>query len=617
MVKSTCNLLGQYSLVYIYVTVTDESLKKNTARSQTRFSLGQEYVLEHIMDGDESPLDGGYVSPSRDNSESHDVSYDLSSPESRHAPPSPKDSPDEGSSRDYGRVPSPRSDSLVGSASHVSAPSSPSSLGQDEEFAEDFDAGSPNVPCSPEADEPSEGNEEESEVRPQPSPTSLNGEKPSPSSSPQPEDFSQFSQDDNARTEKSYTDDMPGGSGDGENTVEKPQSDEKDNDEEEEEEHRRSDSSNESEDGDSSERKNLLDSDDSDDDLDEEQRKKKLGNLIVNIFGEDIDEDADASRDNDEEEVQDQHEEQHDEGYQDDYDGGEKTGRGAPGFEWDFDLMLREKKAERKRKRKRRDAGIDIINDDDGLIAHMVNAMKNAAKEDRHSNTERKPALKKRKMLHEVKMMLLRMDMLEAMIDGGMMSAVSEWLAPLPDKSLPALEIRTELLKILSGFGNLDQGVLKQSGLGRAVMLLYKHPRETKENKALAAHIIREWSRPIFQLDTDFRSVSREERVQRDLEHMSSVKKKRLSGELGPSDLPPAPPKPKEREVNRARVPRPSTKDYVVRPKSNVEGEFKGERKAKAFARLDRAHREFLERTRRVKAKRAVGVSLEGRNLAL
>ncbi|PIO52699.1 hypothetical protein TELCIR_25993 [Teladorsagia circumcincta] len=146
-------------------------------------------------------------------------------------------------------------------------------------------------------------------------------------------------------------------------------------------------------------------------------------------------------------------------------------------------------------------------------------------------------------------------------------------------------------------------------------MLLYKHPRETKENKAMAAQIIREWSRPIFQLETDFRSVSREERVQRDLEHMSSIKKRRMSGEAGPSE--PAVSKLPEKEINRARVPRPSTKDYVVRPKSNVEGEFKGERKGKAFARLDKAHREFLERTRKLKAKRAIGVSLEGRNMAL
>ncbi|VDM71216.1 unnamed protein product [Strongylus vulgaris] len=223
------------------------------------------------------------------------------------------------------------------------------------------------------------------------------------------------------------------------------------------------------------------------------------------------------------------------------------------------------------------------------------------------------------------------------MIENGMMSAVSEWLAPLPDKSLPALEIRTELLKILQGFGRLDQGILKQSGLGRAVMLLYKHPRETKENKAIAAHIIREWSRPIFQLDTDFRSVSREERVQRDLEHMANARKKKLSGEAGPSEQN-STSKDSEKVINRARVPRPSTKDYVVRPKSNVESEFKvrnsrtvkmlwyccqlllfvyAERKGKAFARLDKAQREFLERTKRMKVKRAVGVSLEGRNMAI
>ncbi|VDO80003.1 unnamed protein product [Heligmosomoides polygyrus] len=249
--------------------------------------------------------------------------------------------------------------------------------------------------------------------------------------------------------------------------------------------------------------------------------------------------------------------------------------------------MLREKKAEKKRKRKRRENGIDIINDDDGIIAHMVNAMKNAAKS---------------QLL--LAFPAFQVEMLEAMIEGGMMSAVSEWLAPLPDKSLPALEIRTELLKILQGFGNLDQGVLKQSGLGRAVMLLYKHPRETKENKAMAAHIIREWSRPIFQVGSAAFLASCHERS-----------RSYVDGEAGPSDA--ATPAKAQKEINRARVPRPSTKDYVVRPKSNVEGEFKGERKGKAFARLDKAQREFQERTKRLKAKRAVAVSLEGRNMAL
>lgn len=47
---------------------------------------------------------------------------------------------------------------------------------------------------------------------------------------------------------------------------------------------------------------------------------------------------------------------------------------------WDFDEMMRRKKAERKRQRRRRGDGIDIINDDDGRIAAMVELMKNATK---------------------------------------------------------------------------------------------------------------------------------------------------------------------------------------------------------------------------------------------
>lgn len=49
---------------------------------------------------------------------------------------------------------------------------------------------------------------------------------------------------------------------------------------------------------------------------------------------------------------------------------------------------------------------------------------------------------------------LSRQDLKETFIDSGVMSAIKEWLSPLPDRSLPALKIREELLKILQEVWN-------------------------------------------------------------------------------------------------------------------------------------------------------------------
>ncbi|CAD5230505.1 unnamed protein product [Bursaphelenchus okinawaensis] len=291
-----------------------------------------------------------------------------------------------------------------------------------------------------------------------------------------------------------------------------------------------------------------------------------------------------------------------------------------PSYKWDFDEMMARKKAERRKsnKRKRRDGGIDLISDNDEQIKNLVDEMARAANADRASNEVRQPAFQKQKLLPIVRKTLMKTDLFEALLDNGMMSALSDWLAPLPDKSLPSLEIRTSFLKILESYPRLEQGILRQSGLGKAVMLLFKHPKEIKENKVRAAKLIRDWSRPIFQLDTNYTSMTREERYELDYVQAKAVKKRKEDDDSAPGpskrsrnqmdldDIDDETVNPgQEGFVSRARVPKPSMKAYVNRPKSNVEGQFHGATKSRQATRFDMAQREFKERTKTAKAKRA------------
>ncbi|KAI6230615.1 TFIIS N-terminal domain-containing protein [Aphelenchoides fujianensis] len=385
----------------------------------------------------------------------------------------------------------------------------------------------------------------------------------------------------------------------------------------------------------------------------EEDADTRANKLMDDIFGEnlDVDDDSDAEgapAKNDRKRAAAADSSDEDGGFL--RPGGADSGDERPQHRWDFDEMMAKKKKERKRtKRRRRDGTYDLISDADDHIKEVVDKMTRAAEDDRKSNEQRQPAFQKQKLLPVVKQTLLRVDWFEALLDNGMMSAVSEWLAPLPDKSLSSLEIRTTLLKILHDFPNLEQGILRQSGLGKAVMYLLKHPRESKENKLRAAKLIREWSRPIFQvspplvllcslvclqLESDYTSMSREKRYERDFNQMKKKKRRdpedddsqpsssrsqpagggdaAADGEAGSSSMPG-----QTGFVPRARVPKPSMKAYVNRPPPAVEGRFAGPSKGRSSNRFEIAQREFKERTKTRKARRHIGVSIAGNKMEI
>ncbi|KRZ06610.1 Protein IWS1 -like protein, partial [Trichinella zimbabwensis] len=326
-----------------------------------------------------------------------------------------------------------------------------------------------------------------------------------------------------------------------------------------------------------------------------------------------------------------------------------------PGFVSDFDLMMRKRKKQNRRRRRRYE-NADFISDADDKIHDLIERMNHAAQADRESNVAQKPALQKRKLLPYVLSQLKKADLQTAFIESGAVTAIAEWLQLLPDRSLPSYEIRTELLKILQQvsllsknnlllFPVLDASVLRSSNIGKVVMILHKHPKETKENRVLAGRLISnidyasfyqlinclnehfcliilgDWARPIFNLQTDYRSLSKEERQRRDYKTNTAAAKKMKTID---DDMNPGPSNVEEESkplrpgdkgfIPRARVPQLSTKDYVIRPKSNIDASVENKH-VRRTSEFELKLRMLKERVKRKKALRAVTVSIEGRKM--
>lgn len=147
------------------------------------------------------------------------------------------------------------------------------------------------------------------------------------------------------------------------------------------------------------------------------------------------------------------------------------------------------------------------------------------------------------------------------MIDNNLLDAVRRWLEPLPDRSLPALNIQRELFGVIKKMEFIDSSVLKESGLGRIVLFYTKCRRVNSDIQRIANDLVMAWARPIIKRSASYRDrvvpTAQEGDALRGGENLNAILARARESERG------------RVRKNAVTIPQQELGNYTVAPKAN------------------------------------------------
>ncbi|RCV24634.1 hypothetical protein SETIT_5G101600v2 [Setaria italica] len=217
------------------------------------------------------------------------------------------------------------------------------------------------------------------------------------------------------------------------------------------------------------------------------------------------------------------------------------------------------------------------------IVEQFIAEFEVAAEEDANLNRQSKPAINKLVKLPLLIDVLSKKNLQQEFLDHGVLTLLKNWLEPLPDGSMPNMNIRSAVLKLLADFPiDLEQHdrreQLKKSGLGKVIMFLSKSDEETTANRKLAKELVDKWSRPIFNKSTRFEDMRRydDERAPYRRPQMKKPSSSSSGMESRDDDLDADFSQRKSGQSSsrqHASRPEASPLDFVIRPQSKIDPE--------------------------------------------
>ncbi|CAH8377742.1 unnamed protein product [Eruca vesicaria subsp. sativa] len=245
-------------------------------------------------------------------------------------------------------------------------------------------------------------------------------------------------------------------------------------------------------------------------------------------------------------------------------------------------------------------------------VEQVMATLELAVEDDVDLNKQGKPATNKLIKLPILVAALSKKNLQAEFLDHGVLNHLKNWLEPLPDGSLPNINIRTSILRVLEDLSIVlgkEQEFRREqfikSGLAKVVLFLWKSDEETRVNRRLANDLVNRWGHMVYDKSTRYENMlSQEEREEQDRmllrrQNMQRAKETRVrhfdvdidfSEDAKPKVLLPG-----GGGVGRTIVPTAMLMDFVLRPGPKHDKKLE----ARAKMQVDKGRYDSLMKKRR------------------